>query len=390
MIAAHQQQRRRRDHRGRAGRQRRGLVDGHHAAGRYGPRGRLPGEAADRRGTRPGAHRSGLDRRPGHPQPRPRLPGQHGHLPVQPRTRCWTPWRRPTTAISARRSSRPRCAPATCRSTCSTATGRTSARSSRSTRPTWSLASPEPPFDLAVGRRADLHAAPASCRPRGSTGPTVRGSLVADGCVIEEGAVIENSIIGLRCLIGRNVTIRNSILMGNDFYEAAGRDCRGQAATAGRRWASAAARTSKARSSTRTAASAATSAIVNAQGVDIDRRDRLRHDPRRHRGDSQGRHAARRLVDVELPISFGTRGLGEKCGDMPRLFRLCRVVGFGESLPSWQSIYAGRRCRAGSNPCPSRPPWLQPDKPRRSFSLVVVLIMTYGMKDGNPVADCSG
>ena len=27
------------------------------------------------------------------------------------------------------------------------------------------------------------------------------------------------SIIGLRCLIGRNVTIRNSILMGNDFYE---------------------------------------------------------------------------------------------------------------------------------------------------------------------------
>ena len=37
--------------------------------------------------------------------------------------------------------------------------------------------------------------------------------------MIEEGAVIENSIIGLRCLIGRDVVIRNSILMGNDFYQ---------------------------------------------------------------------------------------------------------------------------------------------------------------------------
>ena len=33
----------------------------------------------------PGADRSGLDRRPRHRQPRPRLPGQHGHLPLQPR-----------------------------------------------------------------------------------------------------------------------------------------------------------------------------------------------------------------------------------------------------------------------------------------------------------------
>ena len=31
--------------------------------------------------------------------------------------------------------------------------------------------------------------------------------------------MIENSVIGLRCRIGRNVTIRNSIVMGNDFYE---------------------------------------------------------------------------------------------------------------------------------------------------------------------------
>ena len=48
---------------------------------------------------------------------------------------------------------------------------------------------------------------------------TIRSSLVADGCRIEEGAVVENSIIGLRCVVGRNATIRNSILMGDDFYE---------------------------------------------------------------------------------------------------------------------------------------------------------------------------
>ena len=50
-------------------------------------------------------------------------------------------------------------------------------------------------------------------------GATIRGSMVADGCDIEEGAVIENSIIGLRCRIGKGVRIRNSIVMGCDSYE---------------------------------------------------------------------------------------------------------------------------------------------------------------------------
>jgi glucose-1-phosphate adenylyltransferase len=47
----------------------------------------------------------------------------------------------------------------------------------------------------------------------------ITGSLVSDGCIIEPGARIENSVIGLRCRIGRDVSIRNSILMGADFYE---------------------------------------------------------------------------------------------------------------------------------------------------------------------------
>jgi glucose-1-phosphate adenylyltransferase len=42
---------------------------------------------------------------------------------------------------------------------------------------------------------------------------------LADGCVIDAGAVIENSVIGLRCRIGKDVTIRNSVIMGNDSYD---------------------------------------------------------------------------------------------------------------------------------------------------------------------------
>jgi len=42
--------------------------------------------------------------------------------------------------------------------------------------------------------------------------------------VIGEDTVIENSVIGLRCQIGRGAVIRNSILMGNDFYQAPGGD----------------------------------------------------------------------------------------------------------------------------------------------------------------------
>jgi glucose-1-phosphate adenylyltransferase len=41
---------------------------------------------------------------------------------------------------------------------------------------------------------------------------------LADGCVIESGVTIEHSVIGLRCHIGRNAIIRNSILMGADFF----------------------------------------------------------------------------------------------------------------------------------------------------------------------------
>ena len=83
------------------------------------------------------------------------------------------------------------------------------------------LAALNPPFDLTMAE-APIYSRPRFLPPSRIDRATIRQSLVAEGCIIEEGAVIENSIIGLRCMIGRNVTIRNSILMGNDFYDMPG------------------------------------------------------------------------------------------------------------------------------------------------------------------------
>lgn len=60
---------------------------------------------------------------------------------------------------------------------------------------------------------------PRFLAPSRVDGATIRGSLLADGCVIGEGAVIENCIIGCRCIIERGATIKNSILMGLDYLE---------------------------------------------------------------------------------------------------------------------------------------------------------------------------
>ncbi len=83
------------------------------------------------------------------------------------------------------------------------------------------LADPKPAFELSLPG-APIYTQGRYLPPSRIDRATIRGSLVADGCRIEEGAVVENSIIGLRCIVGRNATIRNSILMGNDFYEQPG------------------------------------------------------------------------------------------------------------------------------------------------------------------------
>jgi glucose-1-phosphate adenylyltransferase len=92
------------------------------------------------------------------------------------------------------------------------------------------LAAPDRPFDLASAS-APIYTRARFLAPSRLDGVTVRHSLIADGCAIEDGAVIENSVVGVRCRIGRGVTIRNSVLLGNDEYESAAEAA--QAAAAG-------------------------------------------------------------------------------------------------------------------------------------------------------------
>lgn len=83
------------------------------------------------------------------------------------------------------------------------------------------LANRQPPFDL-ISPEAPLFSRARFLPPTRVDGATISGSLIADGCIIEEGAVVENCVIGLRCRIGKNVVIRNSIIMGADFYQTTG------------------------------------------------------------------------------------------------------------------------------------------------------------------------
>lgn len=80
------------------------------------------------------------------------------------------------------------------------------------------LAHRQPHFRLADAA-APLYSHARYLPPSRIDGAKIRGSLIADGCVIEDGAEIEGSVIGVRCHIGRGVTIRNSVLMGSDFYQ---------------------------------------------------------------------------------------------------------------------------------------------------------------------------
>lgn len=75
-----------------------------------------------------------------------------------------------------------------------------------------------PPFDL-TSQDFPIYSRARFLPATRVDGAMITQSLIADGCVIEPGATIENSIIGLRCRIGRNVIIRNSVIMGADYYE---------------------------------------------------------------------------------------------------------------------------------------------------------------------------
>ena len=49
-------------------------------------------------------------------------------------------------------------------------------------------------------------------------GATVKQAIISDGCIIDD-AHIERAVIGVRSYIKGGTTIRNSIVMGADFYD---------------------------------------------------------------------------------------------------------------------------------------------------------------------------
>lgn len=80
------------------------------------------------------------------------------------------------------------------------------------------LASRTPPFQF-VTEDAPIYTHSRYLPASRVEGATIKDSLIADGSIIGEGATIENCVIGLRCRIGRNVVLRNTIVMGADYYQ---------------------------------------------------------------------------------------------------------------------------------------------------------------------------
>jgi glucose-1-phosphate adenylyltransferase len=79
------------------------------------------------------------------------------------------------------------------------------------------LTNPLPPFsffDAAAPIYTHMRFLPGSK----VNGATVRQAIISDGCIISD-ANIDRAVIGLRCIIKGGSTIKNSVVMGADYYE---------------------------------------------------------------------------------------------------------------------------------------------------------------------------
>src|SRR5205807_696484 len=82
------------------------------------------------------------------------------------------------------------------------------------------LAGDDPPFDfhspegVIYTRMRNLPASRVSSA-------RLEHCLVSDGCVVGAGTRMERCLLGVRSHVGRNVTVRDSVLLGANDYEAA-------------------------------------------------------------------------------------------------------------------------------------------------------------------------
>lgn len=79
------------------------------------------------------------------------------------------------------------------------------------------LTDANPPFQFA-DRRAPIFTRPRFLPSTRMGSCTIRDSLIADGCFIGSSTVIEKCVVGMRTHVGKDVTIRNTVIMGADFY----------------------------------------------------------------------------------------------------------------------------------------------------------------------------
>lgn len=82
-----------------------------------------------------------------------------------------------------------------------------------------SLTKEKPEFDL-FQADAPIYTRPRFLPPTTMSGADVNSSLISNGGFIGKNATIDNSIIGLRTIIDQDVTIKDSIVMGCDYYES--------------------------------------------------------------------------------------------------------------------------------------------------------------------------
>lgn len=79
------------------------------------------------------------------------------------------------------------------------------------------LTSLSPSFDL-YNEKAPIYTNPLFLPGSVINDCKITQSIISDGCIIDN-AEIHNSVIGIRSIVGKSTLIRNSIIMGADYYE---------------------------------------------------------------------------------------------------------------------------------------------------------------------------
>jgi len=80
------------------------------------------------------------------------------------------------------------------------------------------LAQKQPPFTLAH-RKWPIFTHPRFLPSSRFDRCNIQQSLISDGCFVGMDTEITNSVVGLRCQVGERAVIRNSVIMGSDYYE---------------------------------------------------------------------------------------------------------------------------------------------------------------------------